>query len=54
MENSSAVVSIYLLGEKVQFWKRGRLPWHQFGALLSWTDLALVRNPFLCFLSLQV
>lgn len=37
------------LGKKIQFWKE-RLPWRQFGALLSWIDLADMRNPFLCFL----
>lgn len=50
MEDGSVVVSCLFGGEKIKFWKVGRLPWHQFGALPLWTDLAGVRNPFLCFL----
>lgn len=34
--------------------KRGRLPWHQFGTLLLWTDLANMRNSFSVSLGLQV
>lgn len=47
MENSSVVVSyLFVWGRRSNSGKRGRLPWHQFGALLSWTDLADTRNPF--------
>lgn len=51
VENCSIVVS-YIFGEKEDtiLEKRGRLPWHQFVALLLWTDLVDMRNAFLCFL----
>lgn len=49
MKNSSVVVS-RLFGGEITILERDRLPWHRFGALLLWTDLADMRNPFLCFL----
>lgn len=40
MENSSVVVCyLFVWKERYNSGKRGRLPWHRFGALLSWTDL---------------